>query len=104
MAIDKTILVNDLRAVMADDPHVLVIGATGDIDCFKTNMSREIRYSEYGYGEEYKLSVVMAKEDVASIPDKGQGVTLDSEAFRVIGSEIDSMDIALTLHLGEAIP
>lgn len=103
MPIDKTILVNDLRAVIADDPHTLVIGATGDIDCSKSSISREIRYSEYGYGEEYKLSVVMAREDVETIPDKSRGVTLDSENFQVLGSEVDSMDVALTLHLGEAI-
>ncbi len=104
MAIDKTVLESDLQAVIADDPHVLVItGSADEIQCSKSKLTHEQQYSEYGFGEDYKITVTMAKSDVEIIPSKGANVTLDDEAYQVIDNEIDGMDVALKLHLGTAV-
>jgi hypothetical protein len=102
MAIDKTVLEADLQAVIDDDPHVLVIGTT-QISCSKSKISREQQYSEYGFGEDYKITVTMVASNVETIPEKGVNVTLDGEPYQVLDSETDSMDVGLTLHLGTAI-
>lgn len=102
MAIDKTQLESDLDYTIADDPHVLVIGET-EIPCSKSKLSREQQYSEYGFGEDYKISVTMKSSLVAIVPEKGTGVTLDDVAYQVLDSETDSMDVALKLHLGTAV-
>jgi hypothetical protein len=104
MAIDKTVLETDLEAVIDDDPHVLVIAGNADeIDCSKSKITKEQQYTEYGFGEDYKISVTMVKSDVDTIPEKGVNVTLDDVAYQVLDSETDSMDVGLTLHLGTAI-
>lgn len=104
MALDKTILEDDLAEVIDDDPHILVIGLNADqISCSKSKLTSEQQYTEYGFGEDYKISATMVKSDVDTIPEKGVNVTLDGVAYQVLDSETDSMDVGLTLHLGTAI-
>jgi len=103
MAIDKEQLGNDLDCMIADDPHDLVIGSAAAIPCSKSKLSREQQYSEYGYGDNYKLSVTARKALVSAIPGKGDTVKVDNVDYQVLNDESDSADIALFLHLGDAI-
>lgn len=75
-----------------------------DYNGSKTNNLTKIIYTEQGEEESYDFSIRLNTADFATIPSNQEKVTIDGITHRIIDSDLDSLGITITLHLGNEYP
>ena len=102
MAISQDKLRNVFAKLVDASPNKLTVTIDSENYCAtKTNLSRAIRYSEYGISNDYTFSVIINEVDLIKIPEVDDLCTVKDVIYRIIGMEVDSVDISRRIDLGQ---
>lgn len=83
-------------------PNKLTVTYSGsDYDAVKTQLMKELAYSDWGVDNKYRFSVMLSVSDFVTVPAVDDKVTISGTDYRILNTEQDSMDATLKLDLGE---
>lgn len=96
---DTTLMAKQLAAIIGrGKKRTLTVGAI-TVDCQRSNLAAEVVFSSFGESDRYKFSVVADYAVVGDV-EKNSEATVDGKAYRVLNTDIDALDVGITLHLG----
>ena len=102
MAFDQTSIRTTFANLIDAAPNKLTVTYSGsDYDAVKTNLMKELAYSDWGVDNKYRFSVMLSVSDFGTVPAVDEKVTIDTVEYRILNTESDSMDATLNLDLGE---
>jgi len=91
----------DFESVIDQDFKKVITFGDQSVDCFKGMLSAEQIVATAGYQDRYRMSWYSLWSAWTSFPTMDDRVTVDEEAFLVIGTHQSALDVYLRIDVTE---
>lgn len=100
MALDVAKMRTRFTALLAQVPVSFTFGTT-TISGTRSTLRKETAVAEYGSDSVYNFSIIAAYSSFATLPKKGDYITVGGTDYQVMRTETDPLQVAIRIDLGE---
>jgi len=92
---------SDFESVIDEDFKKVITFEAQSVDCFKGMLSTEQIVATAGYQDRYRMSFYTSRSAWSEFPEIDERITVDGEAFLIIGTHGSSLDVYFRLDVAE---